>query len=156
MFAEIKKLDGIGPADILKSLNTDVNRDSIFKAKESAGKSGSFFFFSYDRKFLIKTMNDGELSIFRKALPTYLLHCRENRNNLIARIYGVFTVQMEDIAPVHLFLMANCAQSGKDIVNVFDLKGSMINREEKDYNAGTLKDVNLLNICSKEKILKFR
>jgi 1-phosphatidylinositol-4-phosphate 5-kinase len=93
----------------MTSLNTEVNRDSIFKAKESAGKSGSFFFFSFDRKFLIKTMNDGELTIFLKALPTYLLHLRENKNSLIARIYGIYTVQMEDIAPVHLFLMSNCA-----------------------------------------------
>ena len=63
---------------------------------------------------------------------------------------------MEDIAPVHLFLMSNCAQSGPDIVNVFDLKGSMINREEKNLNAGTLKDVNLLKICKNTNLLKFR
>jgi hypothetical protein len=63
---------------------------------------------------------------------------------------------MEDIAPVHLFLMSNCAHAGKDIANVFDLKGSMINREEKNPDAGTLKDVNLLKICHKEKLLKFR
>jgi hypothetical protein len=63
---------------------------------------------------------------------------------------------MEDIAPVHLFLMSNCAQSGKDIMNVFDLKGSLINREEKNPDAGTLKDVNLLKICNKTKLLKFR
>jgi 1-phosphatidylinositol-4-phosphate 5-kinase len=61
MFAEVRRLDGIRPDHIMSSLNTEVNRDSIFKAKESAGKSGSFFFFSSDRKFLIKTMNNGEL-----------------------------------------------------------------------------------------------
>ena len=63
---------------------------------------------------------------------------------------------MEDIAPVHIMLMANCAQSGSDIHNVFDLKGSTINRLEKNLNAGTLKDVNLLNLSQKESFLRFR
>jgi len=60
-------------------------------------------------------MNNAELELFKKALPDYFLHCRKYRNSLIARIYGIFTVQMEDIAPVNLLLMANGAQSGKDI-----------------------------------------
>jgi hypothetical protein len=63
---------------------------------------------------------------------------------------------MEDIAPVHIMLMANCAQSGSDILNVFDLKGSTINRNEKNLNAGTLKDVNLLTLSAKDPFLKFR
>jgi len=81
----------------------------VFKAKESAGKSGSFFFFSYNKKFLIKTMNNNELKVFKKALPDYVKHVLKNTGSLIARIYGVFTVTMEDLVPVHLLLMANSA-----------------------------------------------
>lgn len=40
-----------------------MNIDAVFKAGESQGKSGSFFFFSHDRKFIIKTMFDDELQI---------------------------------------------------------------------------------------------
>jgi hypothetical protein len=36
---------------------------------------------------------------------------------------------MEDIYPVHILLMANAAQAGKQIKHIFDLKGSIINRE---------------------------
>ena len=89
------------------SLNTELNRTQVFKAKESAGKSGSFFFFSYDRKFLIKTMNNKELAVFLDALPSYLYHLKDNPKSLIARIYGIFTVLMENLVPVHLLLMAN-------------------------------------------------
>jgi hypothetical protein len=64
----------------------------VFKAKESAGKSGSFFFFSYDKKFLLKTMNDSEMDVFQKALPEYFNHLRKNPDSLLARIYGIFTV----------------------------------------------------------------
>ena len=55
---------------------------------------------------------------------------------------------MEDIVPVHLLLMSNAAQAGKAIEYVYDLKGSIINREVKAVDirpGGTLKDVNLLN-----------
>lgn len=72
LFQELRKFDNITDAQIQKSLNTEANRSQVFKAKESAGKSGSFFFFSYDKKFLIKTMNNNELRVFKAALPEYV------------------------------------------------------------------------------------
>jgi len=39
-----------------ESLSPKFNRDRVFAAGEGAGRSGSFFFFSHDRKFIIKTM----------------------------------------------------------------------------------------------------
>jgi len=150
VFQAIKDMDSITSDMINYSLSTDLNRDSVFKAKESAGKSGSFFFFSFDRRFIIKTMNASELKVFIDCLPKYLKFLRKNPESLIARIYGVFTVVMEDIAPVNLLLMANAAQCGKGIEHVFDLKGSMINREvnmSKDISSSsTLKDQNLLRL----------
>ena len=74
IFSAIREMDSITDAQIQKSLNTELNRTQVFKAKESAGKSGSFFFFSYDKKFLIKTMNNKELDVFLRAIPTYLFH----------------------------------------------------------------------------------
>lgn len=50
------KLDNLTPADMMKSLSLDNNRNMVFKAGEGAGLSGSFFFFSHDSKFLIKTL----------------------------------------------------------------------------------------------------
>ena len=48
--------------DIIKySLSAKRNRDQAFNAGESQGKSGSFFFFSHYKKFIIKTMYDDEL-----------------------------------------------------------------------------------------------
>ena len=60
VFHAIKKIDGITPQMIEESLSTDANAKQLFKAKESAGKSGSFMFSSYDKRFLIKTMNKSE------------------------------------------------------------------------------------------------
>ena len=49
-------MDGIKPQDICSSLCPGKNIDKIFEAGQGAGKSGSFFFFSKDNRFLIKTM----------------------------------------------------------------------------------------------------
>lgn len=147
LFEAVKEMDKVTPKDILNSLDAVKNRQQVFKAKESAGKSGSFFFFSFDKRFLVKTMNNAELAVFIDCLPEYVKFLRKNPDSLIARIYGVYTVQMEDIVPVHLLLMSNAAQAGKAINYCFDLKGSIINRnvEERHITPGcTLKDVNLL------------
>jgi Phosphatidylinositol-4-phosphate 5-Kinase len=60
-FRVLRELDGITNKDIIRSLRPERNLKSIKGAGESQGKSGSFFFFSEDKKFIIKTMNDGEL-----------------------------------------------------------------------------------------------
>jgi hypothetical protein len=94
-------------------------------------------------------MYDDELKIFLEALPEYFEHLKNNPNSMIARIYGVFKVKMEDIVPVNLLLMANTirCESSSAITNVFDLKGSVINRDVKYHkklkNTSTLKDLNL-------------
>jgi len=119
-----------------------------FKAGESQGKSGSFFFFSHDRKFIIKTMNDSERETFFKLFESLNKHLGRHPDSLLARIYGIFTVQMEDIVPVHLILMGNTLKGKPELV--FDLKGSIINREVKGSLKGTLKDVNLLKLCKEQ------
>lgn len=94
-------------------------------------------------------MYNHELTIFLKALPDYHMHLINNPNSLLARIYGVFKVKMEDLVPVNLILMANTirCKSSLNIQNIFDLKGSVVNREvkwsRKLKNTSTLKDLNL-------------
>jgi 1-phosphatidylinositol-4-phosphate 5-kinase len=71
-----------------------------------------------------------EFDIFMKAVPDYYDHLRYNPNSLIARIYGVFQVKMVDLVPVYLVLMGNTIRAEfSNIINIFDLKGSKVNRE---------------------------
>ena len=53
-----------------------------------------------------------------------------NSDSLVARVYGVYSVKMEDQKPVRLVVMENGIRGAKrdDILGIFDLKGSMINR----------------------------
>ena len=152
-------MDKIDKNKIKFSLSAKRNRDQVFQAGESQGKSGSFFFFSHDKKFIIKTMYDDELKVFLEALPDYFEHLKKYPDCMLARIYGVFKVKMEDIVPVNLLLMANTIRcdSSSAIKNVFDLKGSVINREIKNTkglkNTSTLKDMNLKRIKKEHQLM---
>ncbi len=61
-------------AQLRASLNPKNNRDMVFKAGEGAGRSGSFFFFSHDRKYIIKTMTNSELRLYLQKLPEFSKH----------------------------------------------------------------------------------
>lgn len=50
------RMDKIKPEDVMDSLSLEKNRQSVFQSGEGAGLSGSFFFFSHDNKFIIKTL----------------------------------------------------------------------------------------------------
>jgi 1-phosphatidylinositol-4-phosphate 5-kinase len=115
----------------LKSLSLKRNRDRIFKAGQGSGASGSFFFFSYDKKFIIKTLKGSEKKILLGMLDDLIHHFVVNRNSLIARIYGIFTIKSNVFAPLDLIVMQNTArhQFKKSLTLEFDLKGSTNNRK---------------------------
>ena len=90
-----------------ESLSPKHNRDMVFTAGEGAGRSGSFFFFSHDRKFIIKTMTKDELNLYLRLLPEFSKHFLNNKNSLIAKIFGVFTIKTEHMKEVRVMLMEN-------------------------------------------------
>ena len=71
-FAEILELDGISLQTIGESLDLQKNKKMVFKSGESEGKSGSFFFFSHDNRFLIKTMMPDEKVVLTQMISDYV------------------------------------------------------------------------------------
>ncbi len=77
----------------MQSLDVNKNRKMIFKAGESSGKSGSFFFFSHDNKFIIKTLKGNEKQLLLNILDDYIAYLKKNdKKSLIARIFGIFQI----------------------------------------------------------------
>jgi hypothetical protein len=100
-------------------------------------------------------MTDTDLSTFKRIFPKYVRHVSTKRNSFLARIYGIYTISLSDMEPIHLILMANTKRTFDDdkfLVYVFDLKGSLINREVKPKKnqklkpTTCLKDLNLLKL----------
>ena len=140
-----------------QSLSPIFNREQVFKSGEGAGKSGSFFFFSHDKKYLIKTMFENEFQVMLRILPHYLEHHRRNPDSLLAKIFGVFTVKKAGIKAFHLLLMENSVQvkSKQNLLACFDLKGSTQNRVTKGLitNSTILKDLDFLKFKKRDKKL---
>ena len=74
------RYDGIKPDDIIDSIHIEQNIDRIFTAGQGAGKSGSFFFFSSDNRFIIKTMRGSERHNLIKMLDGFIDHIKESNN----------------------------------------------------------------------------
>jgi len=86
-------MNNISDDSLMQSLDVNKNRKMIFKAGESAGKSGSFFFFSHDNKFIIKTLKGNEKQLLINILDDFIEHFKKNDNkSLMARIYGIFEI----------------------------------------------------------------
>ena len=66
VFAFLRQKDGYDNDILRKSLDPEANKKMVFKAGESQGKSGSFFFFSADQRFIIKTMTDSDFDAFQR------------------------------------------------------------------------------------------
>lgn len=150
VFAHMRGLDGYSNFNIKKSLHPDIegNQKAIFKSGEGMGKSGSFFFFCHDEEFLIKTMTMNDFKAFKSLFKYYFEHINKYSNSLVARIYGVFSVKMDDQDPVYLILMGNSKKcQSKHIKKIYDLKGSLVKREvfgAPFKHTAVLKDKNLL------------
>ena len=128
------KLDGLTPIEIADSLNLEDNIANVFAAGEGAGASGSFFFFSKNKKFLIKTMRGSEKEKMLDMLDDFVDHLKVNNNeSLLSRVYGIFTIKTNIFKQMDFLIMQNSAQTFTDNSNtlVFDLKGNTRKRKLK-------------------------
>ncbi|CAI4217827.1 unnamed protein product [Parascedosporium putredinis] len=95
--------DILDPADYLMSLTGKY----ILSELGSPGKSGSFFYFSRDYKYIIKTIHHAEHKFLRKILKDYYQHVRENPNTLLSQFYGLHRVKMPYGKKIHFVVMNN-------------------------------------------------
>lgn len=130
VFRELRLFFGLDPADYLVSLTSKY----ILSELNSPGKSGSFFYFSRDYRFIIKTIHPAEHRHLRRILKDYYNHVKNNPNTLISQFYGLHRVKM----PIHysnlkrrkiyFIVMNNLFPPHRDIHRTYDLKGSTLGR----------------------------
>ncbi|KAJ5594443.1 uncharacterized protein N7459_000651 [Penicillium hispanicum] len=143
VFRHLRAKFRLDPADYLMSLTSKY----ILSELGSPGKSGSFFYFSRDYKYIIKTIHHSEHKLLRKILPEYYRHVENNPNTLISQFYGLHRVKMAYGRKIHFVVMNNLFPPHRDIHETFDLKGSTIGRDlqESDLERNpraTMKDLN--------------
>lgn len=136
----------LDPADYLLSLTAKY----ILSELGSPGKSGSFFYFSRDYRFIIKTIAHSEHKFLRSILKDYHEHVKTNPHTLLSRFYGLHRVKLPRGRKIHFVIMNNLFPPHRDIHETYDLKGSAFGREYDEEKAKTnpkavLKDINWVN-----------
>ena len=106
-FTKIQKHFGVTKEMILSSINLELNRSNLFNIGEGEGKSGSFFFFTFDKKYLIKTVSPEELRIFRRYMKEYARHLISDLGSILAIIIGIYTLKIKGLVPIHIIFMVN-------------------------------------------------
>ena len=121
--------------------------------KFTEGKSGSFFYFTRDFKYIIKTINKQEEDFLQKIGYRYYDHMKNNPNSLIVRFFGLHKVRLaREQRFITVVVMENIFHNTDQFKmhERYDLKGSRVGRRSvkktskitREYK-GTLKDLDL-------------
>lgn len=124
VFRHLRQLFKLDPADYLMSLTDQYMLSEL----SSPGKSGSFFYYSRDYRFIIKTLHHAEHRMLRKVLKEYHTHVKNNPNTLISQFYGLHRVKLPFGKKIHFVVMKNLFPAHHHLDRTYDLKGSSLGR----------------------------
>ncbi|KAL3777547.1 hypothetical protein ACHAW5_010805 [Stephanodiscus triporus] len=129
VFARIRSLFGVEKQTFLHSICGKFN----FYEFASNARSGQFFFYSHDGRYMIKTLTFAESKFLREILPFYYRHLTRFPSTFLTHFYGMFRVCMPDANNqlLHFVIMRSVFHTKKKISRVWDLKGSTANRKSE-------------------------
>ena len=137
IFYNLRSLYGISNDDYLKSLgpenflcNLIITKNKSLKEICSSGKSGSFFYYSYDSKYLMKTIPESEFNKFKEMLQDYYLYMYEHPKTLLQRFFGLYVCIFDD-TKMHFVVMNNVFNTSLQVHYKYDLKGSTYKRRSR-------------------------
>eukprot|EP00620_Florenciella_sp_RCC1587_P016204 CAMPEP_0182566816 /NCGR_PEP_ID=MMETSP1324-20130603/8176_1 /TAXON_ID=236786 /ORGANISM="Florenciella sp., Strain RCC1587" /LENGTH=586 /DNA_ID=CAMNT_0024780687 /DNA_START=8 /DNA_END=1768 /DNA_ORIENTATION=+ len=143
VYRQIRAFYGIQEEDYMLSMCGEFH----FIEFMTNSKSGEWFYYSGDAKYLIKTMSKEESKFMRKLLPHYFDFLRENPHTFINPFFGMHRVQMSSFGQQVYFMVLGSVFDTKMLLHtMYDLKGSSQGRliSEEDKLAGKVrKDLNL-------------
>ena len=154
VFRNLFEITNLTLSKIKNSFDPHLNQNVISNITMSEGKSGSFFFFTHDKRYMIKTISQKELdALTGEFLTDYYAHITENRYTFLSKIYGAYTL-CYGLSKINIIVMENVApiKEGEVLLRRFDLKGSVKGRITKNVNLEnrkqTLKDLDYLDLKS--------
>ena len=102
------------------------------------GSSGAFMYFSGDKQFVVKTLTKGEMDVLHSIVLDYCSYIRSNPNTLLTKFLGAYSITMYG-KDIYFTVMTNMLYSSdRTVHDVYDLKGSTVNRSASKPKAGTL------------------
>ena len=135
VFHQLRRLFGITSEEYLKSIGPEnligsMVMGNIMSLKEqcSTGKSGSFFYYTSDSKYMLKTISHAEFVRLKTILKNYYDHMVKHPQTLITRFFGLHKIKYNrdvgGIQRIYFIIMANVFNTTRQINVRYDLKGS--------------------------------
>lgn len=98
-----------GPENLIGSMV--MGNVSSLTEQISAGKSGSFFYYTPDSKYMLKTISHAEFNRLKEILNQYYEHMVKYPQTLITRFFGLHKIkyvkESGGIQRIYFIIMAN-------------------------------------------------
>mmetsp|Transcript_48431 Transcript_48431/g.122187 ORF Transcript_48431/g.122187 Transcript_48431/m.122187 type:complete len:1110 (-) Transcript_48431:2-3331(-) len=138
LFKAQRSACGLSLDDYFHSLT---NEDLSGGEKQASGKSGEIFWFTADKRYVLKTIPDAEVATLVKMLPEYTAYLNSNPDSMLTRYLGVYS--LEDNGRTTQFVVMNNIFEGSPTLDVmYDLKGTTEDRWVDPEPGKCLKDNN--------------
>lgn len=145
VFRELRSSFGISTDEYLRSVgpeqllgNMMLGNLSSLSELSSEGKSGAFFYYTADGKFMMKTVTKSEHRALRGMLRDYHNHLTMHHGTLIVRFFGLhclrvksnssFGVGKRSAEKLYFVVMGNMFNGPVEVHRRYDLKGSWVKR----------------------------
>jgi len=143
-------LRSIGPGSMLSNLL--LGSLSSLSELGSEGKSGSFFYFTTDGRYMVKTISESEHRTLRSSLQMLYHHMTSSdKKSLLCRIVGQHQIRKRRNGKhdkMFFVVQTNCFNTTLSIDRRYDLKGSWVDRvtkaEKRTRKGVCLKDQDLV------------
>lgn len=128
VFRNIRKIFNIKAKELLNSFDPITVISNKVMNNFSEGKSGSFFCFTSDFKFVIKTLKLSEFRLLESILKEMHNHYINNKDTLIVKIYGMYEISISLGFNIYFLIMSNVLLYDEDKLNDYS------KRIDKTYN----------------------
>jgi 1-phosphatidylinositol-4-phosphate 5-kinase len=135
-FLHLRHFFGITDEEYLISLTADYMMSEL----ATIGRSSAMFYYTWDGRYMLKTLTKGELKVLLRMLPGYYDYVRYHPNTFVNHFFGAYRSATGAGRSIRFAIMNNVFPIGFQIHYKFDLKGSTVNRsvgEDKRARPGS-------------------
>ena len=135
LFTELRLLVDIDPITYAHSFHNRVSSGAAGMDETlTSGRSGSFFYYTDDRRYMVKTLESSELKVVLELLPDYHRYLTAERHSLLPRYCGLHQTRLspeQNFIPIIVMQNILFAPRSAPVEEKYDLKGSWVSRTAK-------------------------
>ena len=142
VFHQLRRMYGITAEAYRKSIGLETLYGELMmgnvislSGERSTGKSGSFFYYTADSRYMLKTISHSEFVRLKMILKQYYMHVANCPHTLITRFCGLHKIRyskgLGGIQRIYFIVMTNVLSTTRRIDAIYDLKGSTQGRRTR-------------------------